>query len=119
MIGSPLALSCCPPPRSAGTFSSMNRAKLVIIVVLVVIAGFVVGWWLSGRVHPPHVSPVKEEQASTPAAVVSTGYCCLTVGQACVLVQTPSACFTQNGKGFNTRQATCDRFCIGIGSFKR
>ena len=65
----------------------MSRAKVVIVLVLVVVAGFVVGWWLSGQVQAPPMSPVQKSAESSPAKRVSGGFCCMTVGQACVAVQ--------------------------------
>ena len=95
----------------------MTRTKALIVVILVVILGFLLGWWLSGSIAPAPQTPV-QGGATSSYPHVTDGFCCITPGQACIAVSTPGSCFSQHGKGFNSRQPTCDHFCVTIGSIK-
>ncbi|OGJ57590.1 hypothetical protein A3H22_00990 [Candidatus Peribacteria bacterium RIFCSPLOWO2_12_FULL_55_15] len=94
----------------------MSWKKRIVVVILVIVFGFIVGWWLLGLLRPLKESPVVKDAAAPPLPNVTTGYCCVTPGQSCVKTDTASVCFRQQGKGFNSRQAVCDRFCVAIGS---
>ncbi len=106
----------------------MSRATFALLVVLVLALGFAVGWWYAGRVAPPALSPVRFSQRSSGEPPVeqkprkpkvTAGFCCITPGQACEQVQNASTCFQRSGKGFQSRQASCDHFCVTIGSIKQ
>ena len=112
--------SCCSHPRFLATLSAMTRAKVVAAILLTVSLGFLVGWWLFGMPAEPVVRPVTHEAAASSARPrVLSGFCCLTMGEACDEVANPAECFAQNGNGFNSRKATCDNFCVKIGSLQR
>ena len=96
----------------------MNRTKILLAILLTVVLGFIAGWWLSSRAVPP-VSPITEQAASSSARPrITSGYCCLTVGEACAEVDNAAACFSQNGTGFHTGKSTCDTFCVRVGLLK-
>lgn len=93
----------------------MSRTKILLAILLTVVLGFLAGWWLSSRAVAP-VSPVTEQAASSSARPrVTSGYCCLTAGEACVEVDNAASCFSRKGEGFHTGKRTCDTFCVRIG----
>lgn len=92
----------------------MTRTK-IIIALLVALLGFAAGWWLFGLGYTPLVNPVAQQAASSARPRVTSGYCCLVAGQACEEVENPAACFSAQGRGFNTGKTTCDTFCVRIG----
>ncbi len=98
----------------------MSRTKLLLVAAIVIVLGLLAGWWLFGMGYRAPVSPVTQESASSSAPPrITSGYCCPAPGEACIEVDTAAACFSQGGKGFNTRLATCTNFCTKIGLLQK
>ena len=94
----------------------MSPAQFFLSVLATVAVGLFVGWstFTIGNEEP--VSPVTQEEASSPAPPrVTSGFCCMAPGEVCTEVENASACFSPGGKGFNTRLDACTSFCKKIG----
>ena len=93
----------------------MSRTKLLLAVIIAIILGFIIGWWIFGLFYVAPVNPTMQQSSSSAPPHVTTGYCCVTPGKACDLVEDAVSCFSQGGKGFNPGQKTCNNFCLKIG----